>query len=234
MKVEIISYTLDPLTTIERGASECYQSSPTATGKITNHCFQSGHQSVLEHCNFTFRIEGISRSCLAQLTRHRIGSYSVKSQRYCNESNFEYVTSNKISKHCKSLFDSYMEQIQEMYNTLQSEMIKQGYKKEVANEEARAVLPNACTTNVVCTYNMRSLMNLCNERLCVNAQDEIRLLVTEMKNCVQKISLQLASYLVPKCEKNPPLYFCPETLNRCCGKHLTKYQIKERLSPNEY
>ena len=52
---------------------------------------ESGHESPFEHVSFTFGIEGISRACSHQLVRHRMASFSQRSQRYCFEDGFNYI-----------------------------------------------------------------------------------------------------------------------------------------------
>ena len=84
MIVTLKTFTPDPLQVIEEAACECYQSPPDPDGKHVYQCYFSGHRSVLEHVSFTFQAIGISRACLAQLTRHRLVSFSVESQRYVN------------------------------------------------------------------------------------------------------------------------------------------------------
>ena len=87
MKVELVAYTQmlgenkNPLSVCERAASVCYNSRPTSIFAIAKACKKSGHMSVLEHINFTFHITGVSRALLAQLSRHRHISLSVRSQR---------------------------------------------------------------------------------------------------------------------------------------------------------
>lgn len=80
MEVKLISWTKDPIGTCAKAASMCYDSEPSR--KIVRGCIKSGHSSIIEHANYTFKITGVSRSLLAQLTRHRHASYSVESQRY--------------------------------------------------------------------------------------------------------------------------------------------------------
>lgn len=92
MNVKLISMTKNPFDTIAAAASVCYDSEPSF--KIVKGCFASGHHSVLEHATFTFKLEGVSRALLAQLTRHRLASFSVRSQRYCKENNPQYVQPN--------------------------------------------------------------------------------------------------------------------------------------------
>ena len=63
-----------------------------------------GHASPIEHASFTFGIEGVSRTLLAQITRHRIASFSVQSQRYVRLDDFRYVIPPEIEgpKHSSS------------------------------------------------------------------------------------------------------------------------------------
>ena len=82
MTVELLSSTENPIWTCAIAASMCYDSTPSYN--TVKGCIKSGHHSVLEHASFTFRITGVSRSLLAQLTRHRLASFSVQSQRYCS------------------------------------------------------------------------------------------------------------------------------------------------------
>lgn len=101
MKVELIQYTHQPVNAIEIAASTCYDSN-TAGGRIMRHCYKSGHHSVLEFADFTFRISGVSRVLTHQLVRHRVASFAQRSQRYCMEDGFEYVTPATVSKNEKA------------------------------------------------------------------------------------------------------------------------------------
>ena len=96
MKVDLLYYTKDPINAIEKAASTCYDSVPT-DGNIMKHCYKSGHHSVLEFADFTFRIEGVSRALSHQLVRHRIASYAQRSQRYCKEDGFTYTIPDSLS-----------------------------------------------------------------------------------------------------------------------------------------
>ena len=97
MYVKLIAVTEDAVNTCEQAAATCYDSQPSEDGRIIRSCARTGHLSVWEHMNFTFRIEGISRACLAQLTRHRLMSFSVRSQRYCKENDFGVVLPPSIA-----------------------------------------------------------------------------------------------------------------------------------------
>jgi len=218
MKVTLTRITNDPILAIEEAASNCYDSIPDGSGKIMKHCIKSGHQSVLEFCDFTFHIEGISRALSHQLVRHRIASYAQRSQRYCSEDGFAYVTPKSIStsERANYIYNELMEKIEEYYETLQS--------LGIPNEDARMVLPNACETIIEVKMNLRTLMNFMNERLCTCAQWEIREMALAMKKAVVEQVPQLEENLVPKCERfGKEFGFCMETKQRRealkCNRH---------------
>lgn len=154
----------------------------TEADRLLRHIVNSGHTSTLEHITFTFAIEGVSRSLLAQLTRHRHFSYSVQSQRYVKlesaskSKGFEYVTPPSIDKHDNTL-DMYtiaMERIQEIYDDLR--------KYGVPAEDARYILPNGATCNLVLTGNLRSIMEFYRKRgEGTHAQNEIQQLAEKIK-----------------------------------------------------
>ena len=107
MKVTLLTYTPEPEKTIAAAAKLCYASSDidTLLDGLTeeksigflNMLSDLGHESPIEHVSFTFGIEGVSRALLAQITRHRIASFSVQSQRYVEEKNYEFVTPPEIA-----------------------------------------------------------------------------------------------------------------------------------------
>jgi thymidylate synthase (FAD) len=167
--------------------------------RLIRHIMKSKHVSTMEHLNFSFAIEGVSRSLLAQLTRHRHMSFSVQSQRYCRfgsgdkSGGFDYVipeTIKKSEKHTEGLngvpiyadtiFEEAMERAQQCYDLLR--------KCGVPAEDARAVLPNAAATNLVMTANLRSLLEFYEKRKPGNgAQKEITQLAEELKNRVVEV-----------------------------------------------
>ena len=224
MKITLTRITDEPILAIEEAASNCYDSTPSSEGKILKHCIKSGHTSVTEFLNFTFHIEGVSRSLLAQLTRHRHAGYAVRSQRYCDENGFKYVVPPSIRNNGDpDAMDGYiyfMNQCQQAYQALQA--------LGVPNEDARYVLPNACETTLEVTMNLRALMNFMNERLCTCAQWEIRELARIMRKLIIEQVPELEPYLVPKCEKNGKEFgACNESKQRSCGRHPRLAEIFE-------
>jgi thymidylate synthase (FAD) len=186
MNVTLVQATPNPVETIAQIASICYDSNPKDPMKLVNHLYKGGHHSVFEHIYFTFKIEGISRACSHQLVRHRHCSFTQRSQRYCSEDGFEYVTPPAMTE---DNMDLTMGRIEGWYNGLQA--------TGVPNEDARYILPNACATSLYLSCNLRELIHMANERLCTRAQWEIRDLVKEMCGLVDP---QLQFMLVPKCK----------------------------------
>lgn len=212
MNVELISYTNNPVNVIETAASTCYDSEPTG-GKIMNHCYNSGHHSVLEFAEFTFKITGVSRALTHQLVRHRLASFAQRSQRYCKEDGFDYVIPNSVLRNPEMLhkYRTFMNNVDSLY--------KQLVDSGIEAEDARYILPNACSTEICVKMDLRELIHFCNERLCACAQWEICMLARQMKKAVEKVSPECAKYLVPKCEIHSPYNYCTETKKRSCGKH---------------
>ena len=186
MNVTLVQATPNPIETIAKIASICYDSDPKDPMKLVKHLYKNGHHSVFEHIYFTFRIEGISRACSHQLVRHRMCSFTQRSQRYCDEDGFEYITPDTIGK---LDFQYAVGEIMEFYHRWQM--------KSVPNEDARYILPNACATELYLSCNLRELIHIANERLCNRAQWEIRELVREMCKLVDP---ELQFMLVPKCQ----------------------------------
>ena len=185
MQVTLIQSTPDPIETIAKIASICYDSDPKNPLGLVKHLYKNGHHSVFEHIYFTFKIEGISRACSHQLVRHRHCSFTQRSQRYCSEDGFEVIRPDSLPIG----FLDYVMDVDLYYRSLQGE--------GVPNEDARYILPNACTTSLYLSCNLRELIHIANERLCTRAQWEIRELVKQM---VALVDSSLHFMLVPKCK----------------------------------
>lgn len=132
------------------------------------------HFSVLEHVYATFRISNVSRAFTHQLVRHRLCSFTQQSQRYVNESNFNFVEPNSIKDHVKAhpLFIEFMEKAKRAYSELQ--------KLGIENEDARFVLPNAVESQIVVTANLREWRHIIKLRCSPDAQWEIKKVAMEI------------------------------------------------------
>ena len=213
MKVELVGYSQmannhgDPMAIAEQAASVCYDSKPTENLKIVKQCIASRHMSVLEHVSFTFHIQGISRACLAQLSRHRHISLSVRSKRYCREDDFQFVNPFPDGSFGAAEFEEYMEDARANY----ADMVDDGIKPE----DARAVLPNACCTELYLTANARSLIEMSHLRMCRRAQREIQELFYAIRSCLRHVSPIVAQNMVPSCQAHGGVPFCTE--RNSCG-----------------
>ncbi len=248
MNVELLQYNPDCEKIVAAAAKLCYSSSEIdgilngldkeKTIAFVERLMSMGHESPLEHISFTFGIEGVSRSLLAQFTRHRIASYSVKSQRYVNEGKFEFITPPEIENEpeAKKLFLEAMEDDLRKYNKISEilfkkhydNMIKDGVSEKRAKnaaekkaiEDARYILPNACETKMIATFNARSLLNFFNHRCCERAQWEIRAMADEMLKLVKIYAPTIFKFAGPSCVGGP----CPEGA-MSCGKALEKRKL---------
>lgn len=240
MKVKIIAHTPNPEAVVASAAKLCYskvgvdeiQENLTEDGieKFVSMLSTIGHHSPLEHCTFTFAVEGISRACSHQLVRHRIASYSQQSQRYVKLDKFDYIIPTAIENNefAKDIFLNAMEQDQKAYNGIVEELMneyiassgytlasipKNEYNKleKLAIEDARYVFPNACETKIVFTMNVRTLMNFFTHRCCDRAQWEIRDLANEMLIQVKEIAPTLFKKAGASCVRGK----CPEGSMSC-------------------
>ena len=240
MKVKIIAHTPNPEEVVASAAKLCYskvgvdeiQENLTEEGieKFVSMLSAIGHHSPLEHCTFTFAVEGISRACSHQLVRHRIASYSQQSQRYVKLDKFDYIIPTAIENNefAKDIFLNAMEQDQKAYNGIVEELMneyiassgytlasipKNEYNKleKLAIEDARYVFPNACETKIVFTMNVRTLMNFFTHRCCDRAQWEIRDLANEMLIQVKEIAPTLFKKAGASCVRGK----CPEGSMSC-------------------
>ena len=242
MKVMLIAHTPEPEKVIATAAKLCYSSSDIGslkegldeekTAEFVNMLATIGHESVMEHVSFTFGIEGISRACSHQLVRHRIASYSQKSQRYVNEDGFDFIVPPEIEAvpEAKALFEQAMADATENYNKLaelltekhKAALMEQGQDEKTAarnarkkaNEDARFVLPNACETKIVVTMNVRTLFNFFKHRCCNRAQWEIKAVADEMLRICYEAAPNVFKNAGPSCVMTGR---CPEG-KMSCGK----------------
>ena len=239
MNVVLLAHTASPEHLVADAARLCYsdaaiedlttQLSDERAKSFVEMLANMGHESPTEHATFTFGIEGVSRALLAQITRHRLASYSVQSQRYVRLDDFRYVTPPAIADDPEALavYEEAMRRDAEAYEKLAG-ILKAKYEKEnlaagmsekkaasaaekAAIEDARFALPNACETKMIVTMNTRSLQNFFRHRCCNRAQWEIRELATEMLRLVCGVAPALFAASGPSCVAGA----CPEGKMTC-------------------
>ena len=230
MTVRLIAHTPEPEKVVAAAAKLCYSDAHITdlldglteekTAKFLTMLSDLGHASPIEHASFTFGIEGVSRTLLAQITRHRIASFSVQSQRYVRLDDFRYVVPPEIEAipEAKAAFLESMNEDAKRYLDLAhkleedhtARLMAEGMPEKAArakagkqaNEDARFVLPNACETKIF--FHLRC---------CSRAQWEIRQLAEEMFKLVYPVAPHIFAKSGPACVSGP----CPEG-KMCCGK----------------
>lgn len=224
MKVTLIRSTVEPEELVAVAARLCYSQNKVADIQAdfgegeAEHFVEllanMGHESPIEHAVFTFAVEGVSRSLSHQLVRHRIASYSQRSQRYTTTLDGEYVIPEEIRKRpaLKRLFEEHMAETTAVYRQLVKGLFdsfaedeeeltekKANQLEKKALENARAVLPNATKTSLIVTQNARTLIHFFNVRCCNRAQDEIRELAILMRFLCIQVAPSLFANCGPDC-----------------------------------
>ena len=222
INVTLLNYTSDPERAIASAARLCY--APVGADKLVKTMsdrevrrvlatiMKSGHFSALEHATYTFAIDGVSRALTHQLVRHRIASFNQQSQRYVTFSKEpDVVVPPMISRdeELKEIFDIAIDISYYVYSTL----IDMG----IPAEDARYVLPNACTSKIVVTMNVRELMHFFSLRCCQRAQWEIQ----ELGNRMLELAAPTAPYVFMDAGAPCRRGVCPEG-SMTCGKPFKK------------
>jgi thymidylate synthase (FAD) len=234
--VRLVHVTPDAERLVCAAAKLCYASDPATIFDHTPREVETflgrlrrmGHLSPFEHASYTFLLEGVSRALTHQLVRHRIASYSQRSQRYVAAEPFTYITPPSLAGKvvrtengpvdAEAYYDAFMERAREAYLRLREAL---GGSGEAANEDARYVLPNAAETKIMATMNARELFHFFGERLCTRAQWEIRAVAEDMLRLAKGATPVIFRGVGPKCIT---LGRCPEG-KMSCGRFE---EMKER------
>ena len=191
MKVNIIRSTQDP-GWIVKLASDITQkerfTNKEASENLLKFLITANHTSLLEHISTTWMIKDVSRSFLAQITRHRMASYTAASQHYQDYRDYPCIVG-------KSEHTEYVREVLEDLDDDYKRLVDHG----LAPQEARQVLPNAKAVNILWTINVRSLINFLNLRLCERNVEEMLIFAKK----VYKICLawwpEVFSHVGPDC-----------------------------------
>jgi len=168
--------------------------SPKVDGKLCRYLLDANHTSVLEHVVYTFLIRNVSRSFLAQITRHRMASYTSGSQHYQNYSDYPCII------HPGFIEDESAKEFMNL--SLTNSYEEYGYlirEHGVPVYEARQLLPNAAATNLLWTINARSLVNFLNLRLCYRNVDEMQLFAEQALSWARQHFPSLFNNVGPQC-----------------------------------
>lgn len=203
MKVRLISHTPDVEKVIYVAARLCYskhdvdfierEASHKSPQDLIERLKKSGHLSVFEHASFTFSLEGVSRVMTHQLVRHRIASYSQRSQRYVDESNFSCVIPPSIAENQEALklYEEAVDKARSLYRKL--------CELGVDKEDARYIIPQAIESKIIVTMNARELLHFFTLRCCNRAQWEIREAAKRMLSLVKRVAPVVFRNAGPAC-----------------------------------
>ena len=222
MRVRLVDCAKAPLAKLYAAFRTCYSSespleiwqkieaekiSPERIRNFIGERLKTGHSSPLEQVVFWFAVAGVSRSLSHQLVRHRVGiSFEQQSQRYVKFKRDRLIFVMPESWRRAGLegeFAGLLERISEVYG--------RALEGGVPAEDARFVLPNAAPTNFHLMVNFAELLHICDVRLCVRAQWEIRRMVALMRAEVKRAVPELGSFLQPKCGESR-MGYCDESL----------------------
>src|ERR1700687_3004829 len=223
MDVVLIDMANDPLTKLYGAYRTCYTPKTPrevwediAAGTVgrekiaqfVEERLKTGHASPLEQVVFWFGISGVSRSLSHQFVRHRIGiSFEQQSQRYVKfkQEKLAFVLPESWSR---AVLDDEFSQLLEHTSQLYARALKAG----IPAEDARFILPNAAPTNFHVMVNFAEMLHICDLRLCVRAQWEIRRMVAMMRAQIKHVLPEIAVFLQPKCGENR-MGYCDESLD---------------------
>lgn len=219
MEVRLLEATEDPEEVICTGARNDYMSDfvgeksfeeimETTDGDdieekkatLIGHLLSHGHFGPFEHAQATFAVKGISRSCMAQITRHRHASFDVQSMRYVafDDVDPEDVAEGEMVVTPPSATDpGWIGRNQkgdapdEENVEKRKEIFRESVKRSVEDyqelldlgmppEDARFVLPIGTEVNMVFSVNARMLMHIADMRAAADAQWEIRELTEDI------------------------------------------------------
>ena len=178
LDVKLLAHTTYPVRVVAAAAKLCYSGSSVGElldgldeaniSRLLSILRESGHMSPYEHASFTYAVEGVSRVATHQLVRHRIASYSQRSQRYVSMDNHGCVLPPEVGnvEGARAIFEECAKKARDAYERMTA--------LGVPMEDARFILPHGWETAVVITMNARELTHFFGLRLCRRAQWEIR------------------------------------------------------------
>lgn len=184
MKVTLVQHTPNPEEHIGLLAGICYgktgEQSPEQCIKRATHCVTKGHLSTLRFAHATFLIEDISRICSHQFVRSKHLDFLQRSQRYCNEGEVKIILPPSIKGENKTIFETVYAELTQVYKDL----IAKGIKKE----DARFILPQGTTTELLAVGNFQAWYDFIKLRSGKEVQWEIRAVAHEINRQLHSIA----------------------------------------------
>ncbi len=223
LKLKLLAYTPGADALVAKGGKLCYYPggideleedlTEDKVARFVSMLAEMQHESPLEHAVFTFGIEGVSRSLTHQLVRHRIASYSQKSQRYVKEGSFQYIIPEEIKNNpqAKKTFIKAMENIQTAYDKISDELLIKSIRELYAHKE---IIP------------ADQIMNLDNAKILQDCRENFK----RDYNRLEKLAIENARAVLPNaCETKIIVTMNARTLlhffeKRCCNRAQEEIQ----------
>lgn len=216
-RIIILSETTKrPITLIGERAGVCWGadiSDDSQNYKRGLDCIESGHGRTLEYVNIETILDGYSARVIREWYTH-IGGAPTRLQastRYIDYGDFEYITPHTIKSDVKAWerYDCIMREIRQAARGLE--------ELDIPREDIANILPLGMTTRIVDKRNLRNLIDMSRQRMCMRAYWEFRELFFDLYNELMEYSPEWAmivnKFFYPKCDA---MKRCPES--KGCGK----------------
>jgi thymidylate synthase (FAD) len=184
IEVKLLTVTPDAERLIETAGRLCW-STQDKTGTTPDRIqkwLQVGHESMIEHAYATFYIRA-SRVLTHELIRHRLASYSQRSQRYVKENEPRYIEPPEIKEGDERAHQQFEQAMKYSWDTYR-DLLAKGIKPETA----RYVLPNACESQIICTWNFREIRHIIELRSSKRALPEFRAVASEIRRIAKEMA----------------------------------------------
>lgn len=199
MKVELLSHTPDALNLLLRTKNTRlgFNADPSTwpQEKRAEHLsyMRDTIKSSWEFVDFVFKIEGVTRAFTHQLVRTRQGSYAQESQRTVDVRTSDVEKPDTIAENAGA---------SAIWDTAQKSMLgAYGFflDHEIPTHDARGILPTNITTSIVAKYNLRTLSEMGQLRLCTRTQGEYQEVFREMRRLVIEAEPWAADFIDVYC-----------------------------------
>ena len=154
----------------------------------------SGHGSVLEHANYTFILQNVSRVFTHELVRHRVGvAISQESLRYVRSDELRGWLPEEIAndEYARGLMELQMDEAQlrseilSTYFDLDNPKMPFETKKKITSA-MRRMMPQGMATDLQWTANVRTLRHCLEMRTVEGAEVEMRVVFDQIGEIMQR------------------------------------------------
>lgn len=219
MEIEILRSTEYPAELVGLARDITTKQDPEAdilpiTKKSAHYLWFAEHQSLFEHVTYTFLLQNVSRSFLAQITRQRTASPTSGSQHYQEYDEYPCCVSQEV------IDDPIMFELNEVsfghcYGNYHHAIHELGQKPE----EARQMLPNAAAVNYLWTIDALNLAKFLRQRTCNRNVEEMRIFANRVLHLVQKHFPELFGIVGPQCFMDKLYGGCKQGFLQCDKKY---------------